>query len=395
MKNKPRCLIPHRSLLLPLVCLLLALPLRAAEVDSTRFVRTSLVVAEPGTAIYSVFGHAALHMECPSVGLDYAFTFETEPNVLKFFLGQAKACFVAVPTKEYLSIYVKEGRGAKAYEVNLTPAEKRELWRVLDEDMVQGPHRQFNFVQHNCLSMSMTMIESVMMNEQFKFGFQDYYNQFTNAEGIRYYARRVPWAQFIFMTFIGSEADGHWAFEQRLAPEYLPRVLMASRIVNTETGKSRPALIGKPKTILLNTVVLKPTPLTPTLLFGILLVLLLALSVAERLMKDNAGLAKTMRVVDITLFTLQTLAGFILLYVTLVTNLFGLHWNWYLIPFNPLPFVAWLIWRKRPKMFWKKVYGFYTLILVLFLIVTPWITSQMDLAHGLLVAILAVRCFSK
>jgi hypothetical protein len=50
-------------------------------------------------------------MQCPSKKLDYCFTFEMESGLggyLKFFGGQAKARFVAVPTKEYLTEYQRE-----------------------------------------------------------------------------------------------------------------------------------------------------------------------------------------------------------------------------------------------------------------------------------------------
>ena len=48
--------------------------------DSSNFVTASLLVAEPLHALYSVFGHATLRMECPTHNLDYVFTFERTPT---------------------------------------------------------------------------------------------------------------------------------------------------------------------------------------------------------------------------------------------------------------------------------------------------------------------------
>ena len=42
------------------------------------FVVASLLVVSPGPAVYQVFGHAALRMQCPSAGLDNVFSFETD-----------------------------------------------------------------------------------------------------------------------------------------------------------------------------------------------------------------------------------------------------------------------------------------------------------------------------
>lgn len=88
------------------------------------FVTVSLLLASPGNKVYSVFGHCGLRMQCPSQHLDYVYTFEMENGVAgyaKFFAGQAKAGFAAVPTSQYLSTYAHEGRGITAYTLNLKP----------------------------------------------------------------------------------------------------------------------------------------------------------------------------------------------------------------------------------------------------------------------------------
>ena len=38
------------------------------------FVEVSLLVCDPGEILYSAFGHAMLHLKCPTFGLDYIFT---------------------------------------------------------------------------------------------------------------------------------------------------------------------------------------------------------------------------------------------------------------------------------------------------------------------------------
>jgi hypothetical protein len=88
---------------------------------------------------------------------------------------------------------------------------------------------------------------------------------------------------------------------------------------------------------------------------------------------------------------LQTAAGLLLLYMSTVASLFGTHWNWYIIPFNPVPLVVWLVCRRRRH--YGRVYGFYTAVLVLFMLATP-LSSQLDWQHQLVVAALAVRTAS-
>ena len=97
-------------------------------------------------------------------------------------------------------------------------------------------------------------------------------------------------------------------------------------------------------------------------------------------------------VLDVLLLSIVTIGGLVLIYTSLVSGLFGVHWNWYLIPFNPLPLVIWLILGKRKGFY--KVYLFYAAVLVLFILATP-LSEQLDLTHQLIIASLAVRCLGK
>lgn len=378
------------------VCLLVALWLlcgvstasAAVANDSSRFVTASLIVVTPGDAIYSRFGHVSLRMQCPSKDLDYCFTFESEPNRLKFLMGQSKAHFAAVPFDDFVKPYRTEGRGIRQYDLNLTTPEEQELWRMLDEDMVEEPHRQFNLIQNNCVSMSMFMIEASLRNEQIAFRQMPEQMSYINGDGIRFLSRRSPWLQFLLMTFVGSEADVYWQTEQRLSPELLGDIVTHAVIEDVNTHAERPLIEGKPRIIQQQTSVPEPSPFTPTRLAVGLLLLTLLITCLEWM----KGWQRVARWFDVFLFAFQTLTGVLLVYSTLVAGLFGLHWNWYLLPFNPLPLLIWLLWRKRKKFY--HVYLFYFVILCLFIVIAPVITTQADLPHLLIVGVMGVRCLS-
>ena len=105
------------------------------------FVIASLLVADPGGKIYSVMGHACIRMQCPAYGLDYCFSYESEDvahRVIDFFAGKLYMGMFAVPKEEYCASYREEGRGVYEYTLNLPIEIKRELWRILDEEMLKG-----------------------------------------------------------------------------------------------------------------------------------------------------------------------------------------------------------------------------------------------------------------
>lgn len=62
------------------------------HVDRTAedFVIASLLVADPGTVMYSVLGHACIRLQCPTFGMDYCFSYESDVSqkVLSFLAGK-------------------------------------------------------------------------------------------------------------------------------------------------------------------------------------------------------------------------------------------------------------------------------------------------------------------
>lgn len=358
----------------------------AMSPDSTHFVTASLMVISPGNEIYSVFGHCVLHMQCPSKDLDYVYTFETEPNYLKFFAGKSKACFVAEPTHEFLQQYKAEGRGVTEYALNLTPHEKQELWRALDEDMEEGPNRRFTMLKSNCVSMSLFMVEQVLEKRYIDFSPNNWLLRMGNARVLHSCLRHSPWADFIFFTFLGSEADKCWTVEELLSPATVGPCLQSDHIVSTGGHQRWPVICGKPHLLSKARPMVARYWFTPNVFALLLLLLIVGISIIGHV----CHLGRLLSATDTVLFLLQTLIGCALLYVTVVSCLFGRCWNWYLIPFNPLPFVVWLCFRHRP--IYNKVYAVYALILLLFIAITPFITCQVDAAHLLIVSALMVRC---
>lgn len=196
-----------------------------------------------------------------------------------------------------------------------------------------------------------------------------------------------PGAACCFTSLV--EADGHWEEEYRMCPETMPYILRHARIVATYQHTSRPLLKGQPTVLVPTLMTPQPTWLTPTLFFGILLVLTLCLTLLQ--LTGHCG--RLAHGYDVGLFGIQSMLGLLLLYVTLITNLFGLHWNWYLIPFNPLPLVLWLFFRH--KKWYEHVYPCYLLALVLFIPLMFVCTEQADVPHALLISIFAVRLLAQ
>lgn len=357
--------------------------------DSSNFVTASLLVASPGKAMYSSYGHCALRMECPVHNLDYCFSFEMDfddslEDYLSFFAGNVQSHIIAVPTSKYVGNYKNEGRGLMQYELNFTTKEKQELWRALDNDYIDEQFRKYNLIENNCSSILFATLLGAPIGRKVEFGKLPEHFSLNNGKIVRHDAHLSPWTQFLDITFLGTESDNYCGIVNKISPESFGPVIKSSQLVD-ESGSKTP-LFKSEKEILPVKLVVEPTKCSPMLVFTVLFVFVLIVTILNYLGKCK----KFGKWFDLALLVLQTLIGLMLIYTSFVSGLFGKNWNWYLIPFNPMPLIIWLLWHKREGFY--KVYLFYTVVLVLFILATP-LSEQLDLPHQLITATLAVRCF--
>lgn len=354
--------------------------------DSSNFVTASILIISPGSKIYSILGHSAIRMECPTQNLDICFSLETGngwEDYIRFGSGHSRAQFLAFETPVFLALYKNEGRGVRQYELNLTHREKQRLWQQLDQQIEVNDGKVFNILKDNCTSGSIIATEKALANETLSFGQLPDYLCHSNGHILRYASRQLPWVTFIYMSFLGSESDEFWPIENRMFPEKFASILRRSSLVG-DYG-ARPVMTGSEKMLLPIKLVIKPFPITPTVCFAIVLAIVIIATLIEHLGKCKA----LGRVTDIVLFGTQAVTGIVFYYVCLYGQLFGLHWNWYLLVFTPLPIVIWLIVRQRRIRLTLCLA--YTVALIVMLLCTP-LSSQLDLPHQLITAAIAVRC---
>ena len=196
-------------------------------------------------------------------------------------------------------------------------------------------------------------------------------------------SRRSPWVQFLLITLGGTACDETWDVGNRIAPEVVIPLFANSHIEGKQG--SRPMIKGEGKELLHGGMEIVPNNVTPVWVFGLLLVIAILITVLQGFKRWD----KLANSFDVCLLGFQFLLGMFLVGTSCFGSIVGAHWNWYLIVFNPLPLVIWLIWRKRKGFY--KVYLLYTAVLVLFIIATP-LSEQLDLPHQLITATLAVRC---
>lgn len=126
----------------------------------------------------------------------------------------------------------------------------------------------------------------------------------------------------------------------------------------------------------------------PIVLFLILSAVALLVSIGERLGKGK----KVAWGFDALLLTVQTLLGLVMVYLCFFSALCVGHKALIVLVLNPLPFVLWLVARK--KRWYKKVWVVYAVVLMAYVLLV-FVTPQVDIPHVLMALPLLIRCGAK
>lgn len=319
------------------------------------FVTASVVVASPGTILYSVFGHACLRLECPTHGLDFVFSSEAEDaahNVLQFFAGNLSMGVRAVPTEEYLQQYREEGRAVRQYRLNLPIAVKQRLWQQMDERL-QYADVPYDYLNEGCAVSVMHWLEDAIDADSLVFA--PWPEKFERSrKEIGHDNVDNPWLRFALHNIIEGEANYTDIRPQDkcIIPADLVEVLQQAK------AYGRPLLSKESKQLLPLTKPLHYTWFTPLMLAF----LIFALALSNLWLRNKW--------VRILLWSVYTLLGTLVVYLWLVSPLCCTQWSLLVIPFSVLPLLLWR-WRRywalpfaAIAVLWAVVMGLWPHILV-------------------------------
>jgi hypothetical protein len=338
------------------------------NVDRTAedFVIASLLVADPGTVLYSVLGHACIRLQCPAFGLDYCYSYESEnrmQRILAFLAGKLKMGLFAIPVEKYCDIYRKSGRGVYEYTLNLPIEVKRELWRVLDNHLAEGIHLPYDYYHRGCATTALEFVKEALGETVIVYDRSLYEYAPTARELCIKHSQNAKWVQFVALFLVGSEADKPLVGDKQLIiPTDLVHAWQQATVSGNPLLASEPTVLveGEPQSV--------DTWLTPI----VLAILLLLLAIANLFWSRPCF--------DWLMLALQTIIGCGMTYLICFSDLCCTSWNWLLIPFNPLPAICWY-WRR----YWALPYTGILLIWTFVMIgLALWGHILVDWSHILL-----------
>lgn len=317
------------------------------------FVRAYYVVAEPGGALYSVFGHACLHLVCEAYNLDYFFSYESESaarKILKFLSGNLLMGMTAVTRDSYLGGFAEEGRGVKEYELNLPIEQKRELWRVLDEKTAEGMELPYDYEARGCAYACVQILEEVLGKEKIEYAeWSSRFNRTRREIANDYIKRQYPWNLLVLNTIVGSSFDHTDNITEKLIiPTEVAEVLQYAKydgdyLLSRDAHELIPSQYEE-----------RASWFTPMLVAILLLMLALV----------SLNMEKTY--IDLLILVIVTFIGVVITYLVVVSTLPCSSFNWLIIPFNILPAICWK-WRQ----WWALPYAVIIGLWLIYSLVSP------------------------
>ena len=334
------------------------------------FVIASVVVADPGDVLYSTVGHVGIHMECPEHHLDYVFSYESEDaryKVLSFLAGNLKMGMFAIPFEDYLDIYRAEGRGVRQYTLNLPIDVKRNLWRVLDNHLLEGANLPYDYIKRGCAYSALSMLKEGLDTIPIQYGaWPETFSHLTRRELVQKQMDEHLWSR-CFLHLVGNGIlDSNCSNEEKvILPEDLVFVLQHASV------QGQQLLSDEAKVLLPSNHYPKAHWCSPLLIAIILLIL----TMICLFMKSS--------IMDYVLLAIQSVIGIITVYLIFFSDLVCTEWSWLIIPFNPLPLILWK-WLKKWCLPYAAAIGIWALAMWL------WPHTLTDLPYIVLAAALIV-----
>lgn len=334
----------------------------------------SLLTGSPGTELYSTFGHSAIRVRDPLRSLDTVFNYGTfdfnTPNFyVKFVRGQLDYVLSCEEFDRFIPTYAYENRSIVEQEMNLTLAQKRKLFALLQKNYKpENRYYKYDFFFDNCA----TRIRD-LMKTAFGEDFQYHYTEEWKNSGLTFrnlidlYLTNHHWSDFGIDIALGLPTDAVASpSDYMFLPDYLFEGFASATILHG--GESVPFIIST--TTIVNRKDVEPDVhfITPgKLMWGLFLlsVVLSYLSIKRKI---------SIRWFDVAYFSLIGIVGWLVFLLWFFTDHIATKDNLNLLWAVPFHVPIFIFWRKisntlRRWYIW--IFGVIDLLILLFWFIFP------------------------
>ena len=368
--------------------------------DDPDFVKVSVIYIErKRSSLSTYYGHIALRLQCPSAGLDYAFTFESgsSTNMLHRLTAIDRLALMPAPFDKFLELYGMEQRNVYEYQLNLTLEEKRNLWRLVDQYVKKGPYLKNDYLNAGCAQETASLIIA-MIDGQVTYGPYMERIGHTQHELVSRQMEHGNWWRLFLYLYSSTDCDRQLTATQRLL---LPTDMIAAwkeAKIECADGTIRPLMADTTACVYTSHELQheEGQTITTTMVFTVLMIIVVLVCAIQLAGKKISTVA---RAVDTILLAAHTLVSLllVLMYAFVVLPATS-GWNPHFVVFNLVPFVAWAMSSRRPfnARTWAGIYICYSLVVVGMMVWMGFNPIRVDtVPEYLIMSTLLIRCVTK
>ncbi len=344
----------------------------------------SLLTCTPGADLYSLFGHSALRIRDPQIGMDIVYNYGmfsySDDFYVNFAMGELNYRLGIQDFPNFMAEYIHDQRGVTEQVLNLDPGEVHEIytflnWNFLPENRVY----KYDYFYNNCSSKLADILEDKLGEKlEWKDLAEPSQPSFRNI--IDRYLIYHPWGDFGIDLGLGLPCDVVPTSREYV---FLPEKLLEAYDVATVNGKPlvlRKHELTEAKGLTYQWSLFDPTPLF-WLIFGIIAVISALGWKYKRLFKA----------LDVFLFVSLGALGALIFFLWFISahdagaNNFNMLWAW---PTHILA-IPLLFFAKPRKAYWTA----YGVVLILALVSFPFLPQMLHLATIPIMLAMLLRAF--
>ncbi|MCF8360442.1 MAG: DUF4105 domain-containing protein [Prolixibacteraceae bacterium] len=340
----------HKKFLFAIVLGSLLVNLYASPRPLSDKAQAVLFTCGPGAELYAGFGHSALWIFDPATGIDRlynygTFDFNTPNFYLKFIRGKLNYILSVTTARNFLLEYQHRKIEVTGQTLNLNTNELNTMYAFLENNLLpENRFYKYDFFYDNCA----TRIRDVIENETgSKVTFHTPDQNLKFREMLFPYLEHSPWTKTGVNIILGLTADKKATpWDYMFLPEYMDDAFRTATI-ESPNGDTR-QLVKNERSYL-------PQKLhftnkkydDPFVVFGLMLILGIALSVVEQKTK------RYYKIVDVILFSISSFDGLFLLFMWVGTEHVATNYNlniFWLLPAQALFLAAFFIKKRENQL---------------------------------------------
>ena len=175
------------------------------------FVTVYLCIADPtdqSQDYLGMTGHAFLRLFCPTFGLDYCFSYESElikGQLLEYLKGNLKMSMHAVPTDEYIEDYRIWKRAVHEYRINMPAEAEIRFWEQMDNRTMSERDMELNLMKFGCANSILRYVERALLPDTISYQWPEKFLTKSAMEIAEEHMENYPWS-FIGMRILEGKA---------------------------------------------------------------------------------------------------------------------------------------------------------------------------------------------